>query len=171
MTHRQKKLLQKTKRSLQSRERVFALVAVLFLVSAGAFHYVWAKGPSVEPQIILADEDPNFHVEILTRQFFEDNDAAEMIPVLKCESNFRHYEANGTVLQNREGSSAIGVAQILTSKHPDPKIVARYNKKFELDLHPDDFDLTTLEGNLGYALVLYKVRGTRDWECGKKFTF
>jgi hypothetical protein len=41
-------------------------------------------------------------------------------------------------------------------------------KKNNTDLSVSDFDITTLKGNLDYALVLYKVRGTKDWECAKK---
>lgn len=164
-------MLRQTKRTLRSRERLFVLLTLLLVSSVGAFHYVWAKSPDLKAQIVLANDDPNFHVATLATQFFEDNDATEMIPVIKCESNFQHYDANGEILQNMEGSNAIGVAQIMSSKHPDPKIVTRYNRKFDMDMEVDDFDITTLEGNLGYALVLYKVRGTRDWECGQKFNF
>ena len=39
------------------------------------------------------------------------------------------------------------------------------------DLTVEDFDINTLNGNMGYALVLYKVRGVKDWECSKKFRF
>jgi hypothetical protein len=171
MTQSRKHLVYKTKRAFKVRERLFVLLTMLCIVTAGAVHLAGAENPIIEPQIVLAKEDPNFHVATIATQFFEDNDAAEMIPVIECESRFRHYDADGNVLQNQEGSSAIGVAQILSSKHPDPKIVSRYNKKFDMDMTIDDFDLTSLEGNLGYALVLYKVRGTRDWECGKKFAF
>src|SRR5690606_9562905 len=123
-------------------------------------HHVLAQPEPTAAAVVLASDDPNFHVKTLVTQFFEDNDAPEMIPIIKCESNFRHLAPDGTILKNHQGSSAIGVAQILASKHPDPKVIDRYNRKFEMDLTVDDFDITTLEGNLGYALVLYKVRGT-----------
>lgn len=147
-----------------------AVFFALIILGTVAVHYS-ETGQVIEPQIVFAKEDPNFHVKTLTTQFFEDNDAAEMLQVINCESHFRQFEEDGSPLQNKEGSSAIGVAQILASKHPDPKVIDRYNKKFDMDMKPDDFDITTLEGNLGYALVLYKVRGTRDWECGQKFRF
>lgn len=151
------------------------LLVGLFFVFAfgimGAGHYVQATSERVPATIILAEADPNFHVETIVRQFFEDNDAAEMIPIIKCESHFKHYDENGDVLMNHGGSSATGVAQILASKHPDPKIIKRYNKKFDMDLTPGDLDITTLEGNLGYALVLYKINGVRDWECSRPFRF
>ena len=152
-------------------QKLLALLLFAIVGLIGIGHLVFAKSDPVETPVIMAGEDPNFHVRSIATQFFEDNDAAEMIPVIECESHFRHYEPDGTPLVNREGSSAIGVAQILTSQHPDPKIIARYDRRFDMDLTPGDFDLTTLGGNLGYALVLYKVRGTRDWECGKKFSF
>lgn len=147
------------------------LFFICMVVLIGTYYFSLSQTPHFEAQVVLANEDPNFHVKTITSQFFEDNDAVEMIPVIRCESHFRQFEDDGTPLKNREGSSAIGVAQILASKHPDPKIVSRYNKKFDMDMEPEDFDITTLEGNLGYALILYKIRGTRDWECGKKFSF
>lgn len=143
----------------------FVLCAI---ITIGASQLVRANATDVEPEVVLTDPDPNFHVKMLTKQFFEDNNAAEMIPILRCESHFRHFEPDGTPLTNKEGSSAIGVAQILTSKHPDPTVLAQYNRVFDMDMNVDDFDLTTLEGNLGYALILYKVRGTEDWECSAK---
>ncbi len=59
----------------------------------------------------------------------------------------------------------------MSSVHPDEKIIYRYNKRNDTDFTIDDFDITTLEGNLGYALVLYSVNGTRDWECAHKFSW
>lgn len=147
-------------------------VCTLFLVSVfvvGAAQYV--KADVEEPNIVIDNIDPNFYIKTKVTQFFEDNDAAEMIPIIKCESHFRHYDKDGELLRNREGSSAVGVAQIMSSVHPDPKIIKKYNEKFDMDLTVDSFDITTFAGNIGYALVLYKVRGVRDWECSKKFRF
>jgi len=115
--------------------------------------------------------NPNIGVRAQVEDFFTANSAPEMIPIIKCESHFRHYNKDGTVLTNRAGSSATGVAQILASVHPDPKVLSLYNKRFNTNLTAEDFDITTIEGNLGYALMLYELRGTRDWECAKKFRF
>lgn len=149
-----------------------AFLVVLLIVCAvsvvGLNHLVRANSGSVSSEVVLADSDPNFHVKTIATQFFEDNDATELIPIIDCESNFRQFTDDGTPLQNHEGSSATGVAQILTSKHPDPKVIKRYNQRYDMDMTVDDFDLMTLEGNLGYALVLFKVRGVRDWECARK---
>ena len=171
-------LMAKTKKS--QKRRIFrglsvklpwpVLVVLTTLTLATTAHFVLASNNQPVSRITV-DTDPNFHVKTLVTQFFEDNNAAEMIPIINCESGFRQYDAEGELLRNHEGSSAIGVAQILGSQHPDPKVIRRYNKKFDMDLTVDSFDITTLEGNLGYALVLYKVRGVRDWECSKRFRF
>lgn len=137
-------------------------------VTFGVYHYVLA---SSQEQAIAMYIDPNVGVKTQVEEFFIHNDAEEMLDIIKCESRFRHYEADGSVLKNKEGSSAIGVAQILSSQHPDPKIIYRFNKRNNTNLSVTDFDITTLEGNIGYALVLYTIRGTKDWECSKKFRF
>lgn len=136
----------------------------------GMYHYVNATS---NPELVgdPIPIDPNLGIEAMVEELFLANDAPEMIPIIRCESQFRHYNEDGSVLQNREGSSAVGVAQILTSKHPDPKVLKVYNRRHDMDLTTDDFDLMTPEGNLGYALVLYEVRGTKDWECAKRFRF
>jgi len=112
--------------------------------------------------------DPNIGVKPYVEEFFTQNGAKEMLSVIKCESGFKQFDRQGEVLKNKEGSSAVGIAQILASKHPDQKVLDQYNKQNNTDLTARDFDITTLKGNVGYALILYKVRGTRDWECAKK---
>jgi hypothetical protein len=97
--------------------------------------------------------------------FFTQYDAAAMVPIIECESHFKHFNDDGTVLINKQGSSATGIAQILTSVHPDPHVIAKYNRRNHTNYAIEDFDILTLSGNVGYALVLYKTRGTKDWEC------
>lgn len=147
------------------------LASGIFLLfgSFGAFHFVFAKSPDYTSTVTFVD--PNFGIKNRVVDFFEANDAAEMIPIIKCESRFRQYDKDGNPLQNKSGSSAVGVAQIMASVHPDIKVLNRYNKRYQTDLRMEDFDVTTFEGNIGYALVLYKMNGTRDWECSKKFRF
>jgi predicted metal-binding protein len=111
--------------------------------------------------------DPNIGIKPYVEEFFTQNNAQEMLSIIKCESGFKQFDTRGEVLKNKEGSSAVGIAQIIASKHPDQKVLDQYNKRNNTDLTVNDFDITTLKGNVGYALVLYKVRGTRDWECAK----
>lgn len=144
------------------------LVFVTLLGGTGLYHFVSAA--SIREPIVV-EIDPNIGLEAQVRELFTANGAEEMIDIIACESEFKHYNDDGGILMNHEGSSATGIAQIIASKHPDPKIIYRYNKRNDTDLTVDDFDITTVEGNLGYALVLYTIRGVRDWECAKKFKF
>jgi hypothetical protein len=87
-------------------------------------------------------------------------DIPEMIDVCECESEFRQYREDGTLLVSRwinpktkrRGSSATGVCQITYMNH-----YAEWSKS-------PDTDITTLEGNLAFARKLYERNGTRDWE-------
>ena len=145
------------------------LLFVVICMSGGLSLYHFVLAAPTEP--IIVQVDPNVGLEAQVRDFFTANDAEEMIRIIACESQFTHYNKNGSILKNRNGSNAIGVAQIMASVHPDPKIIYRYNKRFNTNLTVEDFDITTIEGNLGYALMLYKIRGINDWECAKKFRF
>lgn len=100
-------------------------------------------------------------------EFFTEYDAEEMIPIIACESEFKHFNDDGSVLKNRQGSSATGISQILASVHPDPHVIAKYNRRNHTHYTVEDFDISSLTGNVWYALVLYKTRGTKDWECAK----
>jgi len=146
----------------------FLMFGAMSIAGFGVYHFVNAQNTTLS---VAMELDPNIGLEKQVEEFFTDNEAPEMIPIIKCESNFRHYASDGSVLKNHEGSSAVGIAQILTSKHPDSKVLKVYNKQHNTDLHVSDLNIMTVEGNLGYALALYKVRGTRDWECAKKFRF
>lgn len=162
------------KRSQKKKTYRFAFLyhLLFFTLSCGAvlsvYHFVWASNDDLA---VIMELDPNIGLEQRVEEFFMANNAPEMIPIIRCESQFRHYNNAGEVLTNTQGSSATGIAQILSSTHPDPKVVKVYNRRFNTALSVDDFDITTIEGNLGYALMLYKVRGIRDWECAKKFSF
>jgi len=80
--------------------------------------------------------------------------AKVLIQVARCESRFRHYDSRGRVLRNAQGSSAVGVMQIMSSVHK------RTAEKL-------GYDIYTLDGNLGYALYLYKHQGTAPWNESK----
>ncbi len=144
---------------------IFALILLFVFTGVGVTYFGTAYLYSTVNPVI---DDPNFYIKTLTTHFFEDNDAEMMIPIILCESHFRHYDKDGNVLVNMEGSSAVGIAQILTSVHPDPKILKRYNSMSGTNLSPEDLDVTTFSDNLRYALILFKVNGTKDWACSKK---
>jgi hypothetical protein len=91
-------------------------------------------------------------VEGYVREYFAD--IPEMIAVAECESRFRQFDKDGKVIKN-PGSTAIGVMQIMASLHTEPA------QKLGLDI-------TTVEGNLGYARYLYEKQGIRPWNASKK---
>jgi len=84
------------------------------------------------------------------------------LPIIAdCESGggvfgaAHQFEADGiTPLKNKEGSSAIGKYQILASHKDRAKKMG--------------FDIETLEGNEGYARVLYQESGTKHWEVDSR---
>ena len=91
-------------------------------------------------------------VEKKVREYFAD--APVLVAIAECESHFRHYKPDGTLLTNKQGSSATGVMQIMYSVHA----AAAEN----LGLSIRDF-----YGNLAYARHLYDTEGTRPWEASR----
>jgi hypothetical protein len=81
--------------------------------------------------------------------------APELVGIARCESRFRQYNQNGSPLYNAGGSSAVGVMQIMSSAHN------RRAKSL-------GFDIKTLEGNVGYAKVLYQEQGKQPWKASRR---
>jgi hypothetical protein len=77
-----------------------------------------------------------------------------MISIAECESNFRQFDKDGQVLKNSEGSSAVGVFQILSSVHDSTAGTM-------------GLDIDTLEGNVAYAQHLYQEKGTEPWKSSE----
>ena len=89
-------------------------------------------------------------VETKVREFFKD--APAMIEVARCESKFRQFTDSGNPLRS---NGMIGVFQFYESIHaPGAKALG--------------FDLTTLDGNLGYAKHIYETEGLTPWN-GSRF--
>ena len=90
-------------------------------------------------------------VEVAVRGYFAD--IPVMAAIAKCESNFREYAADGSVLNGGSGGM-IGVFQINKSVHAT----------FALSLGDD---ITTLAGNMAYARYLYDNEGTSPWDSSE----
>lgn len=86
-------------------------------------------------------------VQEVVEEYFADKPI--MVDIARCESTFRQFDRNGEVLKNPK-SSAIGVFQIMSSLHKDTALKLGH-------------DITTLEGQLGYADYLYEKEGARPW--------
>lgn len=71
-----------------------------------------------------------------------------------CESTKQQYGKNGSVLQGKVDSRDTGLFQINTKYH------LKTAKSKGIDIY-------TIEGNVDYALYLYKTQGTRPWNSSK----
>jgi hypothetical protein len=87
-------------------------------------------------------------VEELVRQYFADTPV--MVDIARCESKFRQFADSGNPFWGGYLGKMIGIFQIYSDIHA--------SSAAELG-----FDLTTVEGNLGYARHLYDESGTDPW--------
>jgi hypothetical protein len=99
------------------------------------------------------------NVEEYVRNYFADTPI--MIEVARCESQFRQFDKEGKVLKNPT-STAKGIMQIMESIHAEDA------------KETYGFDILTIDGNLGYAKLLYEKQGIKPWmassACWKKTT-
>ncbi len=88
--------------------------------------------------------------EAVVRAYFAD--IPVMIQIARCESTFRHYLADGSVLSGRVDGADTGVMQINK----------RYHQKAATAM---GLDLDDITGNMAYARHLYETQGTRPWNA------
>jgi hypothetical protein len=91
-------------------------------------------------------------VEESVRDYFRDMPV--MIEIARCESKFRQFNADGSVLFGGAGGGMVGVFQFYDSIHRAAAAAL-------------GFDILTLEGNLGYAKHVYATFGTTPWNSAK----
>lgn len=87
-------------------------------------------------------------VEARVREYFAD--VPIMIEIARCESKFRQFTDAGNVLRGGTGRNMIGVFQFYDQIHTAAALAL-------------GFDLTTVDGNLGYARHVYSLSGTTPW--------
>ena len=87
-------------------------------------------------------------VEKRVRDYFADTPV--MIAIARCESNFRQFTDSGMPFRGGMGGGMVGVFQFYEKIHAAAALSR-------------GFDLTTLEGNLGYAKYVYSQQGTTPW--------
>jgi hypothetical protein len=94
--------------------------------------------------------------EVEVKRMVQDefSDAPAMIRVAACESRYRQFKDDGSLLYNLQGSSAVGVFQIMESIH--------YDNAVELG-----YDIHSVEGNIGYARHLYDTDGIGHWNASR----
>ncbi len=92
-------------------------------------------------------------IEAYLRKEFADTPI--LVDIARCESTFRQFHKDGTVVRGRVDSDDVGVMQINTRYHGD--------KAKEMNL-----DLNTIEGNTTYAKYLYNKFGLKPWSASEK---
>ncbi len=104
------------------------------------------------------EEAPLTTEQLVTKYF---SDIPIMIDIAYCESSFRQFNKNGSVLRGIENRYDVGVMQINEYFHLEK------SKKLGYDIH-------SLEGNMAYARYLYEREGARPWlassNCWAKYT-
>ncbi len=90
-------------------------------------------------------------VEQYVKTYFADEPV--MYAIAGCESQYRQYDSNGSILRNTQ-SSAVGIFQIMDSIHS--KTAAQLG-----------IDIYTMQGNAAYAKYLYSQEGTDPWYASK----
>ena len=73
-----------------------------------------------------------------------------MISIAECESEFRHYNPDGSVLRGGLSDKMVGLYQIHEDYHRDRALRM-------------GVDIDTLVGNILYAKVLYTFQGVTPW--------
>jgi hypothetical protein len=82
-------------------------------------------------------------------------DTPILIAIAECESNFRQFNPDGTVIRGKVNSHDVGVMQI--------------NETYWLDKSKSlGNDIYTVEGNAAYAKYLYAKQGTDPWNSSSK---
>jgi len=126
-------------------KKIFVLMVCAYALTSS--HTVAAATKTLTKPVATATTTlhTNRDVEQKVRDFFKDTPV--MAEVARCESDFRQFSESGTPLRS---SGMIGVFQFYESIHTS---LAKAH----------GFDLTTLDGNLGYAKYVYDTEGTTPW--------
>jgi hypothetical protein len=90
----------------------------------------------------------NDGLEQAVRTYFAD--IPVMIDIARCESQFRQYNPDGSVLHGGLGNDMIGLYQLYASIHATDALAM-------------GDDINTPEGNMKYARYLYNDQGTDPW--------
>lgn len=117
--------------------------------------------PAIVPESAPSDTQSNPAVEqqikelIVNEAFKKDLDPQLGLRIARCESHFRQIdEKTGETLRGVHNPKDVGVFQINETYHLEEA------KKLE-------FDIYTLEGNVGYAMHILKRDGARHWNWSK----
>ncbi len=128
----------------------FIIIAGSAILALTSPNTVYAQSLATS-SVSEASTSPTEAIRVLVEGTF--GTSSPMVAAAGCESGFRQFDDSGKPLKN-PGSSATGVFQILGSVHRASALKM-------------GFDIDTVEGNIGYAKVLYDANGTVPWNESK----
>lgn len=111
----------------------------------------------VSPMVSLAQVAPeavvtvNSNADVQAKVTAAFAHAPEMIAIAKCESGFRQFKSDGTVLYGGAGAKYVGIFQIGYDLHSAAALALGH-------------DILTIDGNIGYAVYLHSKQGTTPWK-------
>jgi len=92
-------------------------------------------------------------IEAYVREIYADRPI--LVDIARCESTFRQFNPDGTVIRGMVNNLDVGVMQI--------------NEKYHAEMAGKlGYDIYTIEGNLGFARYLYGKYGTDPWVSSAK---
>jgi hypothetical protein len=100
------------------------------------------------PLSLSAGPELNAGIEEKVRAAFAD--APDMAAVARCESGYRQFASDGAVLRGGPGGRYVGIFQIDEPLH-------------SVRAAGMGLDILTVDGNIGFARVLYDESGIRPW--------
>ena len=127
---------------------VLAIGSIQIFPSEVTYGHI-AEASAAEEETKVASVS-SFETEHIVRSYF--NDTPIMIQIARCESNFRHTLADGSVLQGRIDPADTGVMQINKRYHDNTATTM-------------NLDLDNIYDNMAYAKHLYETQGTRPWNA------
>ncbi len=78
-----------------------------------------------------------------------------LVDIARCESTFRQFDADGSIIRGLVNSEDVGVMQINEKYHAQKAVSLGHN-------------IYTMEGNLAYAKYLYDTYGAQPWKSSSK---
>lgn len=127
------------------------IIALFLVVSVTYTPHAEAAASTTEATAVTKSTTTKLtpaEIETKVRTYFAD--VPVMIEIAKCESKFRQFTDAGSVFYGGAGGGMVGIFQFYEAIHKNAALAL-------------GFDLTTVDGNLGYARHLYGVQGTKPW--------
>ena len=100
----------------------------------------------------LASQSATSSVENIVKNYFADTPL--LAEVARCESTFRHIDAEGNLIRGTVNKADVGVMQINEYYHLESA------KKLGYNLH-------NIEGNMAFAKYLYERYGAEPWSASQ----